>query len=396
MDVSDEYCSTESDCSATESTQNGRSSTVEPSLRRSPRESVRNKKKIATLAQARMPKNLRTVNAMKKHITKLLRGHDIDYNLSVRVLGAALELQGSYLQTLSKARKEKKKSIPAPKIRETVCKQFHISTATFSKIHHEYFAHRRIYISGKNSTGRTGNTMPKETRIPRTKALLIEVRTFVRSRRLRKERVTCRQVLDFFIQNNQLLIPRDATGQFIRKDFNSAYRSVHRWVKDFAGYNQGKRKGNLVPSAENVAKKHYYLRKLFENANQPAEARKREVYTDESYIHEHYHRNDDSIWDPNDEQDLQTSKDKHKGRRYCFCAAIQGPNPRVANPSLDCDKAGVVRESLWIFCPKKKQIIKVTIIRRSMVTTIYNGGQTNCFLISQNHQLLFLTMQSTI
>jgi hypothetical protein len=28
----------------------------------------------------------------------------------------------------------------------------------------------------------------------------------------------------------------------------------------------------------------------------PLETRKREVYTDESHIHENYHRNDDSIW----------------------------------------------------------------------------------------------------
>lgn len=79
------------------------------------------------------------------------------------------------------------------------------------------------------------------------------------------------------------------------------------------------------------------------------------MYTDESYIHEHYKGADDSIWDPNDEQDVKTAKDKHKGRRYCFCAAIQGPNPRAAVPVLNEDKAGVVPGSIWAFCPQKKK-----------------------------------------
>ncbi len=100
--------------------------------------------------------------------------------------------------------------------------------------------------------------MVKETRIPRTNALPIDVRNFVRSRRLRKERVTCRQVFDFFVQNNHLAISTNETGQFICKDFGPAYRGVRRWVKEFAGYNKGKRNGDLAPSEESIAKKHYY------------------------------------------------------------------------------------------------------------------------------------------
>jgi hypothetical protein len=127
---------------------------------------------------------------------------------------------------------------------------------------------------------------------------------------------------------------------------------VRRWLAEFGGYERGKRKGNLVPSPQNVAKKHHYLRTFFANrAKHPGE-RLREVYTDESYIHEHYHRNEDSLWHPNDDQDVIYQKEKDKGRRYCFCAAIQGPNPWGGEEPEDL--AGLVPGSIWAFCPQKK------------------------------------------
>jgi hypothetical protein len=119
----------------------------------------------------------------------------------------------------------------------------------------------------------------------------------------------------------------DKRGRYEQVAFDSAYRAVRRWLAEFGGYKRGKCKGNLVPSEANVAKKHYYLWTFFANRAKPPGERLREVYTDEIYIHEHYHRNEDSLWDPNDDQDVIYQKEKHKGRRYCFCAAIQGPNP---------------------------------------------------------------------
>jgi hypothetical protein len=56
------------------------------------------------------------------------------------------------------------------------------------------------------------------------------------------------------------------------------------------------------------------------------------------------------LYDPNDEQDVIYQKEKHKGRRYCFCAAIKGPNP-LDDPE---DKAGLVPGLVWAFCPQKK------------------------------------------
>jgi len=88
---------------------------------------------------------------------------------------------------------------------------------------------------------------------------------------------------------------------------------------------------------------------LFQNRSAPKKNQYREVFLDESYIHEHYHRLEESIWDPNDDQDLQC-KLPHKGQRYCFIAAIQGPHPQ----NMKKDPAGMVPGSLWYFCPNKK------------------------------------------
>ena len=44
-------------------------------------------------------------------------------------------------------------------------------------------------------------------------------------------------------------------------------------------------------------------------------------YMDESYIHKNYCKHKDSLYNPNDEQDLTTVA-HHKGQSYCFIAAI--------------------------------------------------------------------------
>ncbi len=111
MDDSDEYISVDSGSSTVKPTQDNSQITEGPPVRKSSRESVKKKPRCGQMVQARIPKDLRSVNAMKRHITKVVRGHDIDYNLSLRVLGAALELQRGYLQTLSRVRKEKKKEV---------------------------------------------------------------------------------------------------------------------------------------------------------------------------------------------------------------------------------------------------------------------------------------------
>lgn len=78
------------------------------------------------------------------------------------------------------------------------------------------------------------------------------------------------------------------------------------------------------------------------------------VYLDESYVHQNYARHDDSLFDPNNEQDLQVTV-KHKGRRYCFIAAIIDDDPAIEEARrTDADSAQLLMETLDIFEGGKK------------------------------------------
>ncbi len=63
--------------------------------------------------------------------------------------------------------------------------------------------------------------MANEIQIPGTNALLINVWNYVLSRHLKKERVTCCHVFNFFVQIKLLLIPNDGISWFICNYFNS-------------------------------------------------------------------------------------------------------------------------------------------------------------------------------
>ena len=79
-------------------------------------------------------------------------------------------------------------------------------------------------------------------------------------------------------------------------------------------------------------------------------------------MHQHCHKFDDLIWDPNDEQDPQVGKLKHKGNQCCFLCASQGPNPREADVvekeklegAIPQDRRGIVPGTVWTFSPQQK------------------------------------------
>ena len=274
----------------------------------------------------------------------------MDHTMSLRVLKAVFQMQKDYLTT---KRKKGGKNVKLPAIRSNITRLFGISPNTYALIVNEYLKHRTIYATGKNRTGRVGNRREKITRVPRTNLVQVKVREWVRQRRAQRIRTTARQVLDFLVDEKILVVTRDDGGKYHRKALTAGLRSVQRWLVSMA-YRRGKRTGNIIPDVRLVLRRHQYLTAFFANRALPEEERLREVYMDESYIHEHYHRNDDSIWDPSDEQDIQQSKERHKGRRYCFACAIQGSNPRIAN-EIDGNGPGIVPGSVWAFCPQKKE-----------------------------------------
>jgi hypothetical protein len=64
---------------------------------------------------------------------------------------------------MKKALKQKKKEVKRPQVRDKICTLFRISAGTFSKIMGNYLQQRQVYVSGRKSLGRAGNTKAKET-----------------------------------------------------------------------------------------------------------------------------------------------------------------------------------------------------------------------------------------
>ena len=88
---------------------------------------------------------------------------------------------------------------------------------------------------------------------------------------------------------------------------------------------------------------------------------------DKSHIHQHCHHNNDSIWDPNNKQDIQCGKAPTKVKCCCIFCATQGPSVAfdhdtkdkeqfwtLSKASKSKDRSGVVPISLWSFCPQHK------------------------------------------
>jgi transposase len=322
----------------------------------SSRKRVRTTREPLPVRSTCLPNDLPSLRALKEPVNRLLRKQDYNEGLSLRVIRAALTIQEDWLEECKKKGEgERGKRIPKPNVRASVCRLFGVAPVTYGSIMGKYLNHKEVYSSENG-----GNTRPKQTRIPMTKGVQVAVRNFVRGYRLQRKRVTGRQVLDFLVEKGFLVIQHEHTGGYEKESFRTAYRNVRLWMS-YNGYKRGKRKGSIRFKDALIVERDLYLRAFFDNRTRcermlsvPVIKGLREVYLDESYIHHHYHRNDDSCWDPNDDQDIQVGKAPAKGNRYCFLAAIQGADPRVKDPLLPEEKAGMVVGSLWAFCPQRK------------------------------------------
>ena len=195
------------------------------------------------------------------------------------------------------------------------------------------------------------NRKPKRQRIPKSKHVLLSVRALVRQRRANSERVVARHILDLMRERSWIDV--DETD---RKMFASTLRCVQRYLSRH-GFSRGD--SATVPIQETAAIREariQYLQRLIDNESLPPEQQLRIVDLDESYIHHHYRRHNDSLFDPND-ADFRQPRTQKKGKRLCFVAAITKSNPFIRQAptgaaSVD-DKAGLVPNSVWIFQSQK-------------------------------------------
>ena len=117
-----------------------------------------------------LPTDLRAIATMENHISRQLRGLDIDKNVSLHANRAALREQKRNLLAKRKVGKAKAGSIPPAGVRDTVCNLFSISSPTYTKIIGDYMRNHSVYKSGADDHGRSGNKTAKDHRIPPAKA----------------------------------------------------------------------------------------------------------------------------------------------------------------------------------------------------------------------------------
>ena len=95
-----------------------------------------------------------------------------------------------------------------------------------------------------------------------------------------------------------------------------------------------------------LEKKNEYVRHMMKD-NVARESRI--VYMYESYIHNNYCRHEDSLYDPNEEQDL-TQIAHHKDKCYYLIAAIVDTYHSVPYiKRTDAQKTGLLHDTLEIF-----------------------------------------------
>jgi len=308
-----------------------------------------------------LPQDRRACSNMRNEVSKRIKGAPIDTYTSLRIIRKVLELQDAYLQALAKKGTNKKGDVKPPALRKTVCEFFAISEHTFAKVMSSYFTENRrkrsVYSSVAGEAPKAvgkGNRSVHVTRLPRNETMRVFVQQFVRQKRVTRERVTATQVLQHLIESGKIEVPVGPDGLHPKKPYDSALRAVRRFLSSF-GYRRGQRTGNIVQKQSVILARDTYLVAFTSNRELPQEDRLREVFLDESYIHQHYKSSDDSVCDPNDNQDIQIGKSINTGSGYCFMAAIQGPDPRVAVPTNNNQKAGLVPGTVWAFCPQRKR-----------------------------------------
>ncbi|RHY20141.1 hypothetical protein DYB32_010098 [Aphanomyces invadans] len=161
----------------------------------------------------------------------------------------------------------------------------------------------------------SGNRTTHFTKVPRTKLVIQMVQQFVRGRRSTRTRTTAVDVMMYL--KEMYALDFDVED---KKQYAASYRAVQRFLKA-QGYKRGSRKGTSTYhlSTANALARDTYVKLMHPHSTTPT--RSNVVYSDESYFHHHYKSHHQDLFDPSDDHDVQ-SKEKHKGRRYCFVAGI--------------------------------------------------------------------------
>lgn len=143
-----------------------------------------------------LPTDLKEVVQLKAQAKQLIRGKDINAEVSKRVILMTLTLQENKLRKKGCSARKASRGC-AMGVRADVCRLLSISSPTYHKINNNYLLDRSIYSSGLIGEGRDGNPTSKASWISRIMTMRTMIREFVRTKRQCRERVTARQILTF-------------------------------------------------------------------------------------------------------------------------------------------------------------------------------------------------------
>ncbi|OQR80625.1 hypothetical protein ACHHYP_17409 [Achlya hypogyna] len=157
------------------------------------------------------------------------------------------------------------------------------------------------------------NTSKHKTRVPHAPAVTSSVQQFIRDRCIMRTRTVARDVLALLEDHKIVTINKANT-----RDYASCLRVVQAFLAKEV-YKHGTRKGHTtyrLTDAHKLVRDQYMQYMVPTVTLRPCRP---VVYLDESFVHRHYARHKDSLYDP---EDMDTTKPKHKGCRYCFIAGI--------------------------------------------------------------------------
>ena len=113
--------------------------TGEAPLRKSPRNSISSSHSNSTKPRAQLPRSLRQLSPHMKRLSRQLKGHDYDGNMSLHIVRCALQLQKDYLVEVGKVGNEKRSSVAKPFVQQNTCRLMGCSAATYTRIMQNYF-----------------------------------------------------------------------------------------------------------------------------------------------------------------------------------------------------------------------------------------------------------------
>ncbi|OQR83192.1 hypothetical protein ACHHYP_20757 [Achlya hypogyna] len=175
------------------------------------------------------------------------------------------------------------------------------------------------------------NKAPRPANVPNAKAVPTSVQTFVRERRSKRQRTVARDVMSFLRSLDVIRY-----GDSCTTSVNAASRGVQRFL-DRHGYRRGKKASSAIRlSTTNAVARAQYVTTATARLKGALVPRTM-VYTGESYVHHNYKVGHDTLFDPNDLLDMQ-NKEKHKGRRLCFIAAIIDKGLTASEDVFEGDK----------------------------------------------------------